>query len=289
MPRLCAELLHSLSRGGVVGDARGGTPAGVQHGGVVAPAELACRSPAATRPVSSRARYMATCRGQAMRARSRGGEELLGGEAEVLAGRRLDLGDRPCEWRGRAAGRGGRGPPAASSAVSGRPVSELKATTRISAPSSARTLLSTRSAITSSASSSASCDVVVLGALAQDRQARGEVGRLDVGDEAGLEALAQAILERLQVVRRAVGGEHDLATAVVEGVEGVEELLLGLVLRSRNWTSSSSSTSTWRKRALKQSVCPSPSALRNSFVKASPVVSGRSGRGCGRAEGWRSS
>ena len=70
----------------------------------------------------------------------------------------------------------------------------------------------------------------MLGALAQDRQARGEVGRLDVGDEAGLEALAQAVLERLQVCGRAVGGEHDLAAAVVEGVEGVEELLLGLRL-----------------------------------------------------------
>ena len=44
------------------------------------------------------------------------------------------------------------------------------------------------------------------------------------------------------------------------------------VLRSRNWTSSSSSTSTSRKRALKDSVLRSPSAPRNSFVKASPVV-----------------
>ena len=73
-------------------------------------------------------------------------------------------------------------------------------------------------------------DVVVVGALAQDRQAGGEVGRLDVGDEPGLEALAQAVLERLQVAGRAVGGEDDLAAAVVERVEGVEELLLGLGL-----------------------------------------------------------
>ena len=49
------------------------------------------------------------------------------------------------------------------------------------------------------------------GALAQDREARGEVGRADVGDQPGLEALAQPVLERLQVVRRAVGGQHDLA------------------------------------------------------------------------------
>ena len=87
-----------------------------------------------------------------------------------------------------------------------------------------------RSAITSSALLVGELDAVVLGALAQDRQARGEVGRLDVGDEAGLEALAQAVLERLQVAAGAVGGEHDLAAAVVERVEGVEELLLGLGL-----------------------------------------------------------
>ena len=62
-----------------------------------------------------------------------------------------------------------------------RPVSEPKATTRISAPSSARTLESTRSAISSSASSSTPRDAVLEHALAQDRQARAEVGRLDVG------------------------------------------------------------------------------------------------------------
>ena len=70
----------------------------------------------------------------------------------------------------------------------------------------------------------------MVGALAQDRQAGGELGGLDVGDEAGLEALAQAVLERLEVAGWAVGGQHDLPSGVVEGVEGVEELLLGLRL-----------------------------------------------------------
>jgi hypothetical protein len=57
-----------------------------------------------------------------------------------------------------------------------------------------------------------------------------EVGRLDVGDEAPLEAVAQSVLQRLQPLRRAVGGQDDLLVGVVEGVEGVEELLLGLGL-----------------------------------------------------------
>ena len=70
-------------------------------------------------------------------------------------------------------------------------------------------------------------ETVVLGSLAQDRHARGQVRRLDVGHEPRLESLAQAVLERLQVAWRAVGGEHDLAPAVIQSIEGVEELLLG--------------------------------------------------------------
>ena len=46
-------------------------------------------------------------------------------------------------------------------------------------------------------------DAVELHALAQDGQARGEVGRRDCGDQAGLEALAQAVLEGLEVARAA--------------------------------------------------------------------------------------
>ena len=68
------------------------------------------------------------------------------------------------------------------------------------------------------------------GLLAQDRDAGLEVGRLDVGDQAPLEPVAQPVLERLEPLGRPVGGEHDLLVGVVEGVEGVEELLLGLDL-----------------------------------------------------------
>ena len=70
----------------------------------------------------------------------------------------------------------------------------------------------------------------MLDALAQDGQAGREVGRGDLGDEAGLEALAQAVLERLEVAREAVAREDELAAGLVERVERVEELLLGLDL-----------------------------------------------------------
>ena len=53
-------------------------------------------------------------------------------------------------------------------------------------------------------------DPVVVNALAQDGQAGGEVGRADVGDETGLEALAQAVLERGEV---AGGGGRKVTTS----------------------------------------------------------------------------
>ena len=65
-----------------------------------------------------------------------------------------------------------------------------------------------------------------LGLLAQDGEARLEVGRLDVGDEPPLEPRAQAVLERGDVVRAAIGAEHDLPAGLVERVERVEQLLL---------------------------------------------------------------
>ena len=67
---------------------------------------------------------------------------------------------------------------------------------------------------------------LALGLLAQDGEAGLEVGGLDVGDEAHLEAAAQPVLEGGDGVRGPVGGQHDLAVGLVEVVEGVEELLL---------------------------------------------------------------
>ena len=73
-------------------------------------------------------------------------------------------------------------------------------------------------------------DAVVLDALAQHRQAHGAVRRADVGDEAGLEPLAETVLEGVEVAREAVGRQDELAAGLVERVERVEELLLGLHL-----------------------------------------------------------
>ena len=73
-------------------------------------------------------------------------------------------------------------------------------------------------------------DRVRLHLLAQDGDARLQVGRLDVGDQPPLEAAAQARLERRDRAGRPVGRDHDLPARLVEAVEGVEELLLDPLL-----------------------------------------------------------
>ena len=64
------------------------------------------------------------------------------------------------------------------------------------------------------------------GLLLQDRDAGLEVRRLDVGEQAPLEAGAHPVFQRGQLPRRAVRADHDLLVRVVQRVEGVEELLL---------------------------------------------------------------
>ena len=118
----------------------------------------------------------------------------------------------------------------ASSTSIVRPVSDANATTRVSAPSSSRMFVVTRLAMWVEHLGVGDVDPVVLHLPAQDRDARLEVGRLDVGDQAPLEARAQPFLERLDVARRPVGAHHDLAAGLVERVEGVEELLLDPLL-----------------------------------------------------------
>ena len=57
-----------------------------------------------------------------------------------------------------------------------------------------------------------------------------KVGWADVGDESRFKALAQAFLDRHELAWQAVAGEHELAACLVQGIERVEELLLGLRL-----------------------------------------------------------
>ena len=71
-------------------------------------------------------------------------------------------------------------------------------------------------------------DLVDAGALGEDRPAQGRRRRLELDHQAGAEALGQAVLEIGQVVGAAVGGHHQLAPGVEQGVEGVEELLARL-------------------------------------------------------------
>jgi hypothetical protein len=58
--------------------------------------------------------------------------------------------------------------------------------------------------------------------------ARLEIRRLDVGEQAPLEARAQTRFERLDLFGRAIARDHELLLRFVQRVERVEELLLGL-------------------------------------------------------------
>ena len=78
--------------------------------------------------------------------------------------------------------------------------------------------------------SSGSIQFQLLLLLAQDGDARFDVGRFELGDQAPLEAGDQALLQAWYLAGRPVAGHDDLLVAVEEGVEGVEELLLHALL-----------------------------------------------------------
>src|SRR6266852_7719 len=71
---------------------------------------------------------------------------------------------------------------------------------------------------------------LAFGLLLQDGDLGLQVGRLDIGDQAPLEARAQPLLNGGDLLRRAIGGDHDLLLLLVERVESVEELLLSALL-----------------------------------------------------------
>jgi hypothetical protein len=88
-----------------------------------------------------------------------------------------------------------------------------------------RTLLAMKRATFSGISTRSASDF-----LREDRDLRLDVGRLDVGDEAPLEAAEEALFEGRDLAGRAVAGDHDLLLGIVKRVEDVEELFLRAVL-----------------------------------------------------------
>ena len=68
------------------------------------------------------------------------------------------------------------------------------------------------------------------GLVFDDGQSRLEVGRGHIHHKARHEAALQPVLQLGHFTGRTVGGQHDLPPGFVQGVEGVKELLLGLLL-----------------------------------------------------------
>ena len=66
--------------------------------------------------------------------------------------------------------------------------------------------------------------------FAQNGHARFDIGRLHLGDQAPLEAGDQPLLQVLDFGGGTVAGQDDLFVGLVQGVEGVEELLLNAFL-----------------------------------------------------------
>ena len=112
-----------------------------------------------------------------------------------------------------------------TSCVSSLPLSEANDATRMSAPSSRRTLVRMRLARKSKISSrSLICKRARF--LAQNRHARFDVRRLQLGGQAPFEARNEPMLEVGDFRRRPIAREHDLFMPVEESVEGVEKFFL---------------------------------------------------------------
>jgi hypothetical protein len=72
-------------------------------------------------------------------------------------------------------------------------------------------------------------DALLLSLLADDRGAGLEVRRLDVRDQAPVQARGEALLHASHVGGDPVGGDDDLFACLVEGVEDVKKLIHGAV------------------------------------------------------------
>ena len=73
-------------------------------------------------------------------------------------------------------------------------------------------------------------ETIVLCFLLEDRDFRFQVRRLNIGDQAPFETRAQALFDRVDVLRQAVRGNNDLLLLLVQRIEGVKELFLGAFL-----------------------------------------------------------
>ena len=73
-------------------------------------------------------------------------------------------------------------------------------------------------------------NILALGLFPQNRFARFEIGRLNVGEQSPFESRAQARFERLNLLGRTIGRDDELAPGFVQRVEGVEELFLSRLL-----------------------------------------------------------
>ena len=69
---------------------------------------------------------------------------------------------------------------------------------------------------------------LLLHALLQHLEAKLEIERADLGDEAALQARAHALVELVHLARRTGRGDDDLPAAVEQRIDDVVELLLGL-------------------------------------------------------------
>ena len=62
--------------------------------------------------------------------------------------------------------------------------------------------------------------------VGEDLAPQFEIGQLDVDHEAAHQARAHALVDGVELGRRHVGGDHDLALGVHQRIEGVAEFLL---------------------------------------------------------------